>query len=92
MDEYGSLPESVRTFLENGSGLSVMLRAYGCPMMDDTRWVQDESGEIFESPDGTVTAAFWLPCTLHTEPATLPGTCEDCVLHQLIRAVEKPPQ
>jgi hypothetical protein len=91
MDEYSSLPPSVRHFLLNGGALSVKLREYGCPMMDDTPWVQGESGEVFTSPDGTGTAAFWLPCTLHTVPAVLPGTCADCVLHQLVKAVTEEP-
>ena len=89
MTDYGSLPPNVQHFLANASGLSAMLRAFGCPMMDDTPWDQDESGEHFTSTDGIGVAAFWLPCTLHTEPAVLPGTCADCVLHRLVETVNE---
>jgi hypothetical protein len=89
MSSYGSLSESVRRFLESASGLSAMLRVHGCPMMDDTFWQQTDSGETFVSPDGITVSAFWLPCTLESEPPMLPGTCADCVLHRLVKTVEE---
>lgn len=85
MGGYGSLGPNLRQHLRSAGGLFEKLREFGCPMMDDTRWDQDESGERFTSPDGIETEAFWLPCTLHMEPPTLPGTCADCVLFRADR-------
>jgi len=53
------------------------LRAFGCPMDDQTLWKQSQSGELFESPLGIRTAAFWLPCVSNVDPM-LPGTCASC--------------
>jgi hypothetical protein len=85
MSGSGSREKNGSTSLGSEGGLFEMLREYGCPMMDDTPYTQSDSGESFASPDGTVTAAFWLPCTLHSNPAVLPGTCVDCVLHKVYR-------
>lgn len=59
-------------------GLYGKLQEYGCPMMDDTPWLQSQSGEFFTSPAGIATAAFWLPCVSSAPEAVLPGTCASC--------------
>jgi hypothetical protein len=84
MSPFGSRPGSAKTSSRSVSGLSEIVRAHGCPMMDDTLWEQTESGEFFTSPEGIGTAGFWLPCasTLPGEVA-LPGTCVDCEYHRL---------
>lgn len=66
------------SYTPKGSGPFLNAQLYGCPMMDDTPWLQSESGHIFESPDGIRTEASWLPCTSLTDPLILPGTCDAC--------------
>jgi hypothetical protein len=67
--------------MTNERGLSAALQAHGCPMMDDTFWVQSPSGEVFECIDGIRTVASWLPCVSSSEGLILPGTCASCVVH-----------
>jgi hypothetical protein len=88
MDELGLPGPRTNGSKLNGGGLYELVRAYGCPMMDDTPWDQDESGEFFVSPVGIGTAAFWLPCTSFTEGAVPPGTCDACVVHRFYRVIE----
>ena len=64
--------------MTNECGLSVKLQEFGCPFVDDTPWVQSQSGEFFMSPEGTVTAAFWLPCVVSGGKQVPPGTCGFC--------------
>lgn len=71
-------------FYESAPGLYEKLQAFGCPMMDDTAWVQSDSGVIFQSPDGIVTAASWLPCVSQVHGETLPGTCGSCDVHRKV--------
>lgn len=88
MTAFGSRPTNDERCLQNDSGLFVMLREYGCPMMDDTQWDQDESGELFSLMDATEVNAYWLPCTSHTAPPVLPGTCDACVWYRVRKAAE----
>ena len=59
-------------------GLCETLRKYGCPMLDTSLWAQSASGEVFTSPDGIGTVAYWLPCVAGTQELPLPGMCADC--------------
>lgn len=55
------------------------VRAYGCPMMDDTPYLQSPSGDIFVSPAGIETEASLLPCVSSPPDALiLPDMCDIC--------------
>jgi len=74
---------SVNGSSQKEDALFELVREYGCPMMDDTPWVQSPSGEHFTSPGEIGIAACWLPCTSPTEPPILPGTCVNCAIHNV---------
>lgn len=76
--------------MQKERGLFENVREYGCPMMDDTPWLQSQSGEFFTSPAGIATAAFWLPCGSSASGPVLPGTCESCVSYNRARLATDP--